>query len=80
MIDVIRRKVVKTRNPHVCFGCRREFPEGTKMERSCVVDGDLWTTYLCATCQKLTQSMKWGDEFGFSELRESALEIEYKKH
>lgn len=80
MIDVIGRKIVKTRKPHVCFGCGREFPEGTEMERSCVVDDKLWTSYLCATYQKTTQSMKWGDEFGFSELRESALEIECKNH
>lgn len=79
MIDVIGRKIVKTRKPHVCFGCGREFPEGTEMERSCVVDDKLWTSYLCTTCQKITQSMKWGDEFGFGELRGTVLRIECKK-
>lgn len=80
MIDVIGRKIVKTRKPHVCFGCGREFPKGTEMERSCIVDGELWTSYLCSTCQKITQNMRWGDEFGFGELRETALEAEHENH
>lgn len=80
MIEVIGRKIVKTRKPHVCFGCGREFPKGTEMEKSCIVDDKLWTCYLCTTCQEITQSMSWGDEFGFSELREAALEAEHENY
>lgn len=76
MIDCIGRKTVQTRKPHICFGCGREFPPKTKMERSCVVDGEVWTCYLCHSCQIAEQELEFCDEFGFSDLRERALEIE----
>lgn len=47
------------------------------MERSCVVDSDgIWTCFLCPTCKKISASLKYGDEFGFGDLREYALEKE----
>ena len=47
------------------------------MEKSCVVEcGKLRTDYLCMTCVDITSDMRWDDEFGFSELREEALERE----
>lgn len=73
MAEVIGQKTVKTRKDHVCFGCGRKFPSGTSMERSCVIDDRPWTCYLCPTCQKIAASMKYGDEFGFGELREEAI-------
>lgn len=77
MIENIGVKVVTTRKLHICFGCGREFPAKTKMERSCVVDGgNAWTCYLCVTCVGISRSMDWCDEFGFGDLREEALEIE----
>lgn len=79
MSDVIGRRIIKTRKPHICFGCGREFPSGSTMERSCVVDGTLWTCYLCATCQVVSSELSWGDEYGFGDLRERALEIEALK-
>lgn len=76
MADVIGRHIVKTRKPHVCFGCGRQFQPGTIMERSCVVDVGLWTCYLCDTCQEIAASMPYGDDFGYGDLREEALEKE----
>lgn len=76
MAEVIGQKTVKTRKDHVCFGCGRNFPKGSLMERSCVVDNGLWTCYLCSTCQKISASLKYGDEYGFGDLREYALEKE----
>lgn len=76
-MDVLGRKVVLTRKPHICSGCGREFPKGTNMERSCVVDGeDIWTCYLCPTCTDICSEMRYGDEFGYGDLREEALERE----
>lgn len=76
-MDVIGRKVVLTRKPHICFGCGREFPKGTKMERSCVVDsGEAWTCYLCQTCIDISKEMRYNDEFCYGDLREEALERE----
>lgn len=76
-MDVFNRKVVKTRKNHVCFGCGREFPKGTKMEVSNTVDGNtIWTCYLCNSCQIAESELRYDDEYGFGELRERALEIE----
>lgn len=80
MTEVIGQKTVKTRKDHVCFGCGRNFSKGTSMERSCVIDNDgIWTCFLCPTCQKISASLKYGDEFGFGDLREYALKKEDKK-
>lgn len=75
-MDVVGRKVVKTRVPHVCFGCGRKFEQGSMMERSCVFDGTPWTCYLCESCQKASSELGWQDEYGFGDLRERAIEIE----
>lgn len=79
MTEVIGRKTVKTRKDHVCFGCGRNFPKGALMERSCVIDNSIWACYLCPTCQKISASLKYGDEFGFGDLREYTLKKEDKK-
>ena len=75
-MDVVGRKVVKTRATHVCFGCGRKFKQGAMMERSCVFDGTPWTCYLCESCQKVSSELGWQDEYGFGDLRERSLEIE----
>lgn len=76
MADVIGSKMVTTRKPHVCFGCGREFPPGTKMERSAVVDCGVWTCYLCKTCINVSMELNYYDEYGFGDLWERALEYE----
>ena len=78
-MEVVGRKLVKTRAKHICFGCGRKFERGTVMERSCVFDGKPWTCYLCPSCQKACSELSWQDEYGFGELRERALEIETAK-
>ena len=75
-MNILGRKIVLTRKPHVCFGCGREFPKGTKMERSCVIEDNIRTDYLCMTCVDISNGMKWDDEFGYADLREEALEKE----
>ena len=77
MSSILNPRVVITRKPHICFGCAREFPKGTKMELSCIVDGGtLWTCYLCPTCMKLTQKMRYDDEYGCGDLLKDALKME----
>ena len=76
MPDVIGSHFVKTRKPHVCFGCGRRFPENTRMEKSFVTDGKPFSCYLCETCYSITQTMRWDDEFGYGDLRDEALERE----
>jgi len=39
-VDVLRQKWVKTRKPHQCYGCLREFPSGTQLHyQSVAADG-----------------------------------------
>lgn len=77
MSDLLRYKMVKTRKPHVCFGCGRKFSPPTKMFAAACADyGRVDSYYLCETCDKVTKNMEYGDEFGFSDLRDEALEME----
>ena len=72
-MDIIGRKIVITRKLHVCFGCAREFPKGTKMERSCVIDDVVRTDYLCMTCVDISSELESGDMFGYGDLKEEAI-------
>lgn len=51
-------KIVKTRKPHRCWGCRVEFPAGSIMERAATFDGGSATTcYWCRACQHVINGM-----------------------
>ena len=77
MSTVISDKKVKTRAEHICFGCARKFPKGSTMHREGIADGGtVWTSYLCETCKAITYDMESGDEFGYADLRDEALERE----
>ena len=80
MSEILSSKEVLTRVGHVCFGCGRKFDSKTKMKRESIADcGTVFTCYLCETCSDICSDMEYGDEFGFSELREEALEREGAK-
>lgn len=80
MAGIIRSKTVATRKERVCFGCGRKFLAGTEMVVDVVAeDGHVWNCYLCKTCEGITREMRWGDEFGFGDLRDEALEVEADK-
>lgn len=77
MANTLSRKTLKTRRPHDCFGCAREFPAGTIMLREGVKDGGIvFTAYLCESCQAVMSNFNFGDEFGFGELLDDALDYE----
>lgn len=72
-MEIIGRKYVITRKPHRCFGCAREFPKGTKMEKSCVIDDIIRTDYLCMTCVDISSKLESGDMFCYGDLKEEAI-------
>ena len=76
MSDIIRSKEVKVRKDTICFGCGRRFAAGTKMRLDVIADGGVWNCHLCETCVKISESMKYWEEFSFGQLRDEALEIE----
>ena len=48
---VISSNEVKTRKKHKCWGCGRNFPEGTEMKTTTSEDlGKIKTVYWCETC------------------------------
>ena len=76
MSELISSKIVKTRKPHFCFGCAREFPKETKMQYNTVKDDEIFNTYICPTCLEVINNMEYGDEFCYGDLKEDALELE----
>lgn len=76
MSEILRSKIVKTSREHICFGCGRKFPKGTKMIFSVFIDDGLFNSYLCPTCREVTDHMSYYDEFCFGDLYDKALELE----
>ena len=61
MRDVLDQRVVKTRNPHFCFGCLESIPVGSKVELSTIVDsGGIYATYLCEDCVEFLRTLPNG--------------------
>lgn len=81
MLVILSNTRVKTAKPHKCFGCAREFPKHTVMERTAVKDGkSVFTVYLCETCQEVQEeTMQPGDTYCLGDLREAALRLEADK-
>lgn len=77
MSQIISAKYVKTRKPHQCFGCAREFPKGSILNREAVEDGGtVFAAYMCHDCEKyLQERYPFEDEFCFGDLREAVLEM-----
>lgn len=82
MSAIIHSKCVKTRKPHICFGCAREFPKGSILNREAVADGgSVFTAYMCPSCEKyIINELPPYDEFGFGDLRDSVLEMESEQN
>ena len=55
MNTVLTEKIVRTRKPHNCWGCLREFPRGTRMWLNVIDEKPLTTYYYCMTCTALLQ-------------------------
>ena len=82
MSEVIHHKYVKTRKPHICFGCAREFPKGSILNREAVADGgSVFTAYMCPSCEEyIINELPPYDEFSFGALRDSVLEMESEQN
>lgn len=76
MAEIIAHKYVKTRKPHNCFGCAREFPKGSILNREAIADGGtVYTCYICPDCEDyLDSSDYFGEEFCYGDLREAVFE------
>lgn len=82
MSKILRYKLVKIRKPHVCFACGRCFePPCGMISAAAAYDGTVESYYLCESCDKVASSdLESGEEFGFGDLREAALEYEKEQN
>lgn len=77
MAEILRYDTVTTRKPHICFGCGRKFETPCKMiSEACADCGTVDSYYLCMTCADIVSDMRYGDEYGYGDLRDEALERE----
>jgi len=63
--EVISEKMVETRKGHTCFACGRRFPPRSIMHyQANKCDGEIYSLYVCGTCNELLQKQKpslWDD-------------------
>ena len=73
-MDQLTNKQVKTRKPHNCWGCAREYPAGTEMQLVESVDqGEFYRAYWCKECLSLFAYIPTymdDDGWAYGELRE----------
>ncbi|MBE3039691.1 MAG: hypothetical protein IMZ62_12885 [Chloroflexi bacterium] len=74
-MDLLIHKKVKTRKPHKCWGCRRQYPAGATLTVCVQADGGtILRTYWCPVCQSIISGMdeyEQDDGFGYGELRDN---------
>lgn len=70
MSQILTWKEVKTRKPHKCFGCAKEYPEKSKMVYSSYADGGtVQSSYLCLVCvEYMHRYFESGDETSYGEI------------
>lgn len=77
MSKILHYKRVAIRKTHICFGCGRKFdPPNEMISVACADCGTVNNYYLCRTCDDIVSDMQYGDEYGYGDLREEAVERE----
>lgn len=68
MGELLSSAEVKTQKPHKCWGCCKEYPAGTKMQRVAWKDmGELKTFYWCDDCLQYISDKDYPLGEGFEE-------------
>ena len=52
-METLSSKVVITRKKHVCNACGREFKKGSRMNVCVCTDDNIYSVYVCDTCNEL---------------------------
>lgn len=73
MSQVLRWTARKTRKPHRCVGCGKEYPAKTRMVSAAYKDGgSVFDCYWCPTCVEYVERyFKPGDEISKAEIYEN---------
>jgi len=68
MSDILTDKMVTTRKNQSCWGCAREFPVGTRLRKTVIVDaGDFNSSYWCEVCLTIWSECGYRDDDGISQ-------------
>lgn len=64
-MDVLTDKHVTTRKAHMCSGCRKKYPAGTKMLFQSIADNaTVYSVYCCNVCEEvMRRTFQPGDEY-----------------
>ena len=76
MSTILRWQEVKTRKPHRCFGCAKEYPPKSKMIDASYADNNtVYSCYWCRTCEEyIHRHFRYGDETGYGEIYDNDTE------
>ncbi len=72
-MNYLGAKIVKTHKLHRCWGCKEQFPVGSKMTRCTCADDVIASFYWCEQCQLILNSLPmWesAQEWDEGQLRE----------
>ena len=65
-MHTFKQQYVKTRKPHICWGCATEFPKGETMKHiEQVSDGKFISSYWCDVCLEYINRYYRIDEDGY---------------
>ncbi len=67
-MDQLSFNIVKTRKPHNCWGCAKQYPKGSLLTKSVTVDqGEFSSAYWCKECNAYLDILEyWQTEDGFA--------------
>lgn len=73
-MKILSSKQVRTRSPHLCWGCGNKLPSGSFMQSVVSVDsGNISRVYWCESCSNLMiklDSWRTEDGLAFGELKQ----------
>ena len=71
MNDFLKSKEVKTKKPHICWGCTTLFPAGSVLTYVVAVDnGDFSSCYWCDKCIEIMSRENIHEDIEFGEFKE----------
>lgn len=72
MPNFISSNIVTTRKEHTCYGCRRIFPKGARLQRNTYVeDREIYSLYMCCVCEEyIKQHYSYQDEYSEGDVQD----------
>lgn len=73
MVEILHWEYRKTRKPHHCWGCGKEYPAGSDMVHAVYTEcGEAHACYWCPTCEEyMRRYFERGDGSGYGGIYEN---------